>query len=42
LVYVERAYGSQQVISSGDYGDYYVDNALSEKVGVEAVLKLVE
>ena len=42
LVYVKRAYGSQQVISSGDYGDYYVDNALSEKVGVEAVLKLVE
>lgn len=42
LVYVQREYGSQQVISSDKYGDYYVDNSLSEKVGVEAKLKFVE
>ena len=42
LVYVERAYGKQTVISSGDFGEYYVDNALSESVGTEAVLKFVE
>ena len=42
LVYVQREYGSQPVYSSQEYGDYYVDNSLSEKVGVEAKLKFVE
>ena len=42
LVYVQREYGSQPVISSDEYGNYYIDNSLSEKVGVEAKLKFVE
>lgn len=42
LVYVQREYGSQPVYSSQEYGGYYVDNSLSEKVGVEAKLKFVE
>lgn len=42
LVYVERAFGNQEVISSYDFVDYYVDNSLSEEAGVEAELKFVE
>ena len=42
LVFVEQVYGSQQKIATGDYGNYYVDNSLSEKVGVKAELKFVE
>lgn len=33
LVYVQRAYGTQKVIRSGNYGDYYVDNAISGVAG---------
>lgn len=33
LVYVLRQYGSQTIIRTADYGDYYVDNAISEAVG---------
>lgn len=29
LVYVLRQYGSQTIIRTADYGDYYVDNAIS-------------
>lgn len=33
VVYIQRAYGSQKKIRSGDYGDYYVDNAVAVPVG---------
>lgn len=33
LVYVLKQYGSQTVIRTADYGDYYVDNATSEAIG---------
>lgn len=42
LVYVHRAYGSQPVISSGDYGDYYIDNSVSGKAGENLDLVTVE
>lgn len=42
LVYVQREYGSQSVVASDNYGEYYVDNSLSEKVGVKAELKFVD
>ena len=33
LVYVLRQYGSQPIIRTADYGDYYVDNATSAAIG---------
>ena len=33
LVYVQRPFGSQTVIQSGNYGNYYVDNCMSVPVG---------
>lgn len=33
VVYVQRAFGSQTVIASGDYGGYYADNAVAVPVG---------
>lgn len=42
LVYVQRKYGEQTVISTVNERDYYVDNSLSEKVGVKADVKFVE
>lgn len=42
LVYVQRAYGSQPVISSGNYGGYYVDNCASAKAGTSLDLVTVE
>lgn len=33
LVYVLRQYGSQTIIRTDNYGDYYVDNAISAAVG---------
>lgn len=33
LVYVQRPFGSQTVIQSGAYGDYYVDNCYTLPVG---------
>lgn len=33
LVYVLRQYGSQTIIRTADYGDYYVDNATSAAIG---------
>ena len=42
LVYVQRAFGSQPVISSGDYGGYYVDNCASGKAGSSLELVTVE
>lgn len=37
LVYVQRPFGSQPVIQSGKYGDYYVDNCVSLPVGKAAI-----
>ena len=49
LVYVQKPYGTQsrselysEYVNYGDYGDYYVDNSRSEKVGVEAVLQFTD
>lgn len=42
LVYVQREYGEQTVISTVKERNYYVDNSLSEKVGVKADVKFVE
>lgn len=42
LVYVHRAYGSQPVVSSGDYGDYYIDNCVSGKAGENLDLVTVD
>jgi len=48
LVYVEKPYGSQSVVKGvrdavyGSYGDTYVDNCRSEKVGVEALLQYAD
>ena len=33
LVYVLKQYGSQTIIRTADYGDYYVDNAVSAAIG---------
>ena len=33
LVYVLKKYGSQTIIRTDDYGDYYVDNAVSAAIG---------
>lgn len=35
VVYVQRAFGSQTVSTSGDYGGFYVDNAAVAAVGEE-------
>ena len=42
LVYVQRAFGSQPVISSGNYGGYYVDNCASTKAATTPDLITVE
>ena len=42
LVYVQRPFGSQNRIQSGDYGDYYVDNARSAAVGTTAQLEFAD
>lgn len=34
LIYVLRQYGSQSIIRTNDYGDYYIDNAVSAAVGI--------
>ena len=34
LIYVLRLYGSQSIIRTNDYGDYYIDNAVSAAVGI--------
>jgi thiol-disulfide isomerase/thioredoxin len=34
LAYVQRPFGSQSVLQSGSYGDWYVDNCCSAPVGV--------
>ena len=36
LAYVQRPFGSQPVLQSGSYGDWYVDNCSSAKVGLAA------
>ena len=41
VVYVQRAYGTQEVIASGDYGPYYVDNAVYAPVGESVELQYV-
>ncbi len=42
LVYVLKSYGSRSVISSGSYGNYYVDNAISAPVGTELKLTFTD
>ena len=42
LVYVQRPFGSQPKKQSGNYGDYYVDNALSAAVGTAAELEFAD
>ncbi len=42
LVYVLKSYGSRSVISSGSYGGYYVDNAISAAVGIEQKLTFTD
>lgn len=42
LVFVEQTYGTQEKIRTDDYGKYYVDNSLSEAVGVKAELRFAE
>ena len=34
LVYVQRAFGTLPVLTSGNYGGYFVDNAVSGYLGV--------
>ena len=34
MAYVQRPYGSQTILQSGNYGSYYVDNCCSAPVGV--------
>lgn len=41
LVYVLKQYGSQTIIRTADYGDYYVDNAVSAAVGTTQKLILL-
>ena len=40
LVYVQAAYGSQPIVRSGNYGDYYVDNCATVNLGDELKLAL--
>lgn len=40
LVYVLRPYGYRNVVSNGNFGSYYVDNAFSAKVGVNQTLPI--
>ncbi len=39
VVFVQRPFGSRQVIQDGAYGDYYIDNCASGKVGTDLVLR---
>ena len=41
LVYVQREFGDQEKIQSGDYGNYYVDNAATVKVGEDLPLSVI-
>ena len=40
VAYVQRPFGTQTVIQSGDYGDYYVDNSRAAALGTYAVIEL--
>ncbi len=42
VVYVQRAFGSREKVQSADYGDYYIDNCISGKVGGTVDLKFAE
>ena len=42
LVYVQRPYGNQSLIDNTSYGDYYVDNSVSGKLGSDLKLGLIE
>ncbi len=42
VVYIQRQFGSQERIQSGNYGDYYIDNCVSGKIGTDVELKLVD
>ncbi len=39
VVYIQRAFGSQTRLQDGQYGDYYIDNCISGKVGSTVDLK---
>ncbi len=42
LVFTQREYGSQDVVKSDGFGDWYIDNCASGKVGTAVELKLAE
>lgn len=42
LVYIQKPFGSAPRIQSADYGDYYVDNCATVRVGENLSLRLVE
>lgn len=42
LVFIQRPFGTQNRIQSKEYGNYYVDNAVSARIGETHVLQLVE
>ena len=42
LVYVQRPYGGQSIIDGKYYGNYYVDNSISGKLGAEFKLEMIE
>ena len=41
LVYVQRPYGSQMLVDWRSYGDYYVDNCVSGKLGSNLILAVI-
>ena len=42
LVYVLKQYGSQPIIRTANYGDYYVDNATSAPLGTTKDLIFID
>ncbi len=42
VVYVQRQFGSQERIQSGNYGDYYIDNCASGALGTTVELRMAE
>ncbi len=42
VVYIQRTYGSREIIRTEDYGEYYIDNCISGKVGTYVEVKFAE
>ena len=42
LVYVQRPFGSQPIVGGTSFGNYYVDNSVSGKLGANLKLGTVE